>query len=73
MNFDNTFFGIREDEVMTMSPNQRMILEDGYFCLRTRPQNSNMSFKTTGVASWWFGTRIAAEMVRGELASPRRL
>ncbi|CAJ1458008.1 unnamed protein product [Effrenium voratum] len=35
MNFDNTFFGIREDEVMTMSPNQRMILEDGYFCLRT--------------------------------------
>ena len=32
--FDNNFFGIREDEVKTMAPNQRLILEDGYACLR---------------------------------------
>ncbi|CAE7742253.1 Phthiocerol synthesis polyketide synthase type I PpsC [Symbiodinium microadriaticum] len=32
--FDNNFFGIREDEVRLMAPNQRLILEDGYACLR---------------------------------------
>jgi len=32
--FDNEFFGIRPDEVMTMTPNQRIILEGGYTCLR---------------------------------------
>ena len=32
--FDNNFFGIREDEVKMMAPNQRLILEDGYACLR---------------------------------------
>mmetsp|Transcript_68037 Transcript_68037/g.160149 ORF Transcript_68037/g.160149 Transcript_68037/m.160149 type:complete len:1179 (-) Transcript_68037:69-3605(-) len=32
--FDNAFFGIREEEVMTMAPNQRFILEEGYTCLR---------------------------------------
>ena len=30
INFDNVFFGISPQEVMTISPNQRMILEDGY-------------------------------------------
>lgn len=34
INFDNVFFGISPDEVMTISPNQRMILEDGYSLLR---------------------------------------
>ncbi|CAK9064630.1 unnamed protein product, partial [Durusdinium trenchii] len=34
IHFDNAFFGIREEEVMTISPNQRMILEDGYMLLR---------------------------------------
>eukprot|EP00438_Fugacium_kawagutii_P018475 Skav222406 [mRNA] locus=scaffold4005:16686:20057:+ [translate_table: standard] len=34
INFDNHFFGISPDEVMTISPNQRMILEDGYSLLR---------------------------------------
>ncbi|CAE8683313.1 unnamed protein product [Polarella glacialis] len=31
--FDNKFFGISSEEVMTMSPQQRVILEDGYTCL----------------------------------------
>lgn len=33
VNFDNAFFGINEEEVMTISPNQRLILEDGYTLL----------------------------------------